>query len=71
MKRALLTLAFLLGLAAPASAAPFIVNTPADAGPYLEAVDEGESQLTRLSRHEAFWRAWLAANHDTARFSAH
>jgi hypothetical protein len=30
-------------------------------GPYLAATNEGESDLTRLTRHEALWRSWLAA----------
>ena len=47
--------------AAPGFPAGPIVLAPADAAAYLEAVEEGESQLTRLSRHDAFWRAWLAA----------
>jgi hypothetical protein len=47
--------------AAPGFPAGPIVLAPADAARYLEAVEEGESQLTRLSRHDAFWRAWLVA----------
>jgi hypothetical protein len=30
-------------------------------GPYLAAHNGGESDLARLARHEAFWRAWLRA----------
>ena len=47
--------------AAPGFPAGDTVLAPADVASYLEAVEEGESQLTRLSRHEAFWQAWLAA----------
>lgn len=47
--------------AAPGFAAGPVVVAPADAAAFLAAIEEGESQLTRLSRHEAFWRAWLEA----------
>jgi hypothetical protein len=47
--------------AAPGFPAGPTVVAPAAASAYLEAVEEGESQLTRLSRHDAFWRAWLDA----------
>ncbi len=36
------------------------------AGPYLDAIGVGESDLTRLSRHETFWRGWLAAIESSA-----
>lgn len=32
---------------------------PAQVGPYLAATIEGESDLNRMARHEAVWRAWL------------
>lgn len=34
---------------------------PDTAAPFLIAGEAGESDLTRLARHEAFWRAWLGA----------
>lgn len=34
--------------------------TPAQVGPYLAARAEGESDLSRLARHEVVWEAWLA-----------
>ena len=33
----------------------------ADVGAYLEAAQEGESDLARLFRHRTFWEAWLEA----------
>ena len=62
------------GLVAPV--APFTVANPDGAGAFppgdvvidatnaadfLLATEAGESDLTRLARHEAFWQAWLAA----------
>lgn len=35
--------------------------TAEEVAPFLEAVASGESDLTRLARHEVLWRAWLAA----------
>jgi hypothetical protein len=46
---------------APGFPAGSTVLSPAAASAYLEAADDGESQLTRMSRHEAFWGAWLGA----------
>jgi hypothetical protein len=34
---------------------------PANAAGFLLATEPGESDLTRLVRHEAFWQAWLGA----------
>lgn len=31
----------------------------ADVGPFLSALDEGESELARLDRQELFWNEWL------------
>lgn len=49
----------------PDDAGPFeageLALEAADAGAFLAAAGRGESDLTRLVRHEAFWRAWLAA----------
>jgi hypothetical protein len=38
-----------------------IMLAATDVGPYLAAQNDSESDLTRLARHDAFWRAWLAA----------
>ncbi len=35
--------------------------TAAQVGPYLQADTEDQADTVRLSRHEAFWTAWLAA----------
>lgn len=38
------------------------VDIAADqAGPYLSALREGETEASRLGRHEEFWRGWLGA----------
>ncbi len=34
--------------------------SPPQVGPYLQARGEGETDIVRLQRHEAFWTAWLA-----------
>ena len=44
---------------APAFPAGAIELEAEQVGPYLAARNAGESDLARLARHEAFWRAWL------------
>jgi len=34
---------------------------PKQVGPYLAALNPGESELNRLERQQAFWRSWLEA----------
>jgi hypothetical protein len=46
------------GTVIPAGTVPLQADQVA---PYLAATKEGESDLTRLTRHEALWRSWLAA----------
>jgi hypothetical protein len=46
---------------APAFPAGAIELDAEQVGPYLAARNAGESDLARLARHEAFWRAWLRA----------
>ena len=45
----------------PAFAQGPIDLAASDVGPYLAARNAGESDLTRLARHEVFWTAWLHA----------
>lgn len=44
-----------------AFAAGELALAPEDVPAYLGAAGDDESDLTRLARHEVFWRAWLAA----------
>lgn len=46
---------------APGFPAGPVQLAPGDVAAFLAATEDGESQLTRLSRHEAFWMAWLEA----------
>ena len=38
-----------------------IALRPAQVGPYLAALNPGESDLNRLNRQQLFWQAWLKA----------